>query len=250
MDFSRLEGYGFYFQQGVVYTLLLAAATVAFGFVLALLLAFMRMSKLQPFSFLKGNDNRFLAAMGRFNPISFLASAYIELFRCTPMLVQLFIIYYGVFGAMGLKVPKFTLFGFIQSEQFIPGIIALAMNSAAYVAEIIRAGIQSIDGGQTEAARSLGMTGFQNMFYIVLPQAIRNILPAIGNEFVVIIKESSICSVIGMKEIMFNAKVIQGATFMIMEPLLIAAALYFVMTFTASRVLQHFERRMSRGYNR
>ena len=250
MDFSRLAGYGVYFQQGALYTVLLSLCTVAFGFVLAMLLALMRISSFRPFAFWKTSRNALLRKISNFNPISFLAGAYIELFRCTPMLVQLFIVYYGIFGSMGFKAPSFTLFGFIQGEQFIPGIIALAMNSAAYVAEIIRAGIQGVDGGQTEAARSLGLTSGQNMRYIILPQAVRNILPAIANEFVVIIKESSICSVIGMKDIMFNTKVIQGATFITMEPLLITAALYFCLTFPTTKLIQFFERRMSRGYNR
>lgn len=252
MDFSRLADYAVYFQQGTIYTIMLAFFTVALGFVLAMLLALMRISKWQPFRFLgyiKG-DNKTLGAISRFNPLNFLSQCYIELFRCTPILVQIYIIYYGIFGTMGFKAPSFTLFGFIQGEQLIPGIIALSMNSGAYVAEIIRAGIQSIDGGQTEASRSLGMTGMQTMRYIVMPQAVRNILPAIGNEFVVIIKESSVCSLIGMKDIMFNTKLVQGATFLIMEPLLVAAAIYFVLTFTASKTIQYFERRMSRGFVR
>lgn len=178
--------------------------------------------------------------------MNFISTAYIEVVRGTPMLVQLSFIFYVVF-AYFITAPKFTLFGFIEGSRFVPGIVALSLNSAAYVAEIIRGGIQNIDYGQTEAARSLGMTQLQNMRYIVLPQAVKNILPAIANEFVVIIKESSICSVIGMQEIMFNAKLVQGATFRPAEPLIIAAVLYFMLTFPTSKIIQHFERRMSRG---
>lgn len=250
MNFSRMAEYAVYFQQGALYTVLLSICTVVLGFGLALVLALLRISKLCPFSFLRHSQNGFLRRLAGFNPLSFLAGAYIELFRCTPMLVQLYLIFFVVFGAGGIKAPEFTLFGFIQGSRFIPGIIALTLNSGAYVAEIIRAGIQGIDGGQTEAARSLGMTGIQNMLFIVLPQAVRNILPAIANEFVVIIKESSICSVLGMQDIMYNTKLVQGATFLPTEPLIIAAVLYFCLTFPTSKVIQYFERRMSRGYKR
>lgn len=217
-----------YFTQGILYTLILALCSVALGFMLALVLAFMRLSKMSFFRFLSG--------------------AYIEFVRGTPMLVQLMIIYYGVFGL--IKLPSFTMLGFIEGSRFIPGVIAIALNSAGYVAEIIRGGIQGVDYGQTEAARSLGLTNKQNMRFIVLPQAIKNILPSIANEFVTIIKESSICMVLGMQEIMFNAKIVQSASFRIMEPLLIAAVLYFCLTFPSSKAIQAIERRMRRGDER
>lgn len=230
MNLAAMVPYATYFQQGVIYTVLLSLCTVFFGLLLAILLAFMRMSKL-----------RLLRAI---------ASIYIEFIRGTPMLVQLFLMFYLVFGSNGLTAPQFTLFGFIDGSRFVPGIIALSMNSGAYVAEIVRAGIQGVDYGQTEAARSLGMTGVQNMRYIVFPQAIRNILPAIANEFVVIIKESSVCMVLGMQDIMYSAKLVQGATFLPVEPLLVATVLYFCLTFPTSKAIQYFERRMNRGYNR
>ena len=179
-----------------------------------------------------------------------ITGVYIDVIRGTPMLVQLYIVYYILFGDGGLTAPKFMLFGFISGEQFIPGIIALSLNSGAYVAEIVRGGIQGIDYGQTEACRSLGMTKLQNMRYIVLPQAIKNILPAIANEFVTIIKESSICSVVGMQELMFNAKRVQGASFLPSEPLLLAAILYLCMTLPTSKIIAYFERRMRRGDQR
>lgn len=225
-NFQTMGKYGLYFQRGVLYTVLLAVFAVALGFVLALILALMRMSK-----------NRLVKGV---------AGAYVEFVRCTPMLVQLYFMFYVVF-AQWITVPKFTIFGFMESTRFIPGVVTIALNSAAYVAEIIRAGIQNLDYGQTEAARSLGMSQGQNMRYIVLPQAIKNILPAIANELVVVIKESSVCSVLGMQEIMFNAKLVQTATFMPMEPLVIAAALYFLLTFPASKGIAYLERRMSRG---
>ena len=141
------------FKEGMICTVSLSFLTVVFGFLLALVLALMRMSRVKP--------------------LSIFASIYVEVFRATPMLVQLFIIYYIVFG--GVSLPSFKLFGFIRFERFLPGVISLALNSAAYLSEIIRAGIQSIDPGQSEAARSLGLTRRQTLQSIVLPQAIKNI---------------------------------------------------------------------------
>ena len=149
-----------------------------------------------------------------------------------------------------MNLPSFKMFGFIRFERFLPGVISLALNSAAYLSEIIRAGIQSIDPGQSEAARSLGLTRRQTLQSIVLPQAIKNILPAIANEFVTIIKESSVCAYIGMYEIMYASQIVQGATFIIIQPLIVASVLYFCLTFPTSKVIGYFERRMSRGDKR
>lgn len=241
------------FLEGLVCTITLSALTVVFGFVLAMVLALMRMSTWQPLKFLrKSKDGHpkggFIGAVSRFNPLRFLASVYVEIFRATPMLVQLFIVYYVILGDISL--PAFKLFGFIRFERMVPGVIALSLNSAAYLSEIIRSGIQSIDHGQTEAARSLGMSSVQTMRCIILPQAIKNILPAIANEFVTIIKESSICFTIGVQEIMSAVKSAQMAAFTIAEPLLIAAAIYFCLTFPTSKIIAYFERKMSRGDRR
>ena len=216
------------FLEGLVCTVSLSAMTVLFGFMLALVLALMRMAK--------------------FKPLNWVAATYVEIFRATPLLVQLFIVYHVLLA--GLDLPTWKIFGFIRFERFVPGVIALSLNSGAYLSEIIRSGIQSIDGGQTEAARSLGMTPWQNMQYIVLPQAIKNILPAIANEFVTIIKESSICYTIGVQEIMSAVANVKGATFSIGEPLIIATCVYFCLTFPTSKIIAYFERRMSRGDKR
>ena len=240
------------FLEGLVCTVTLSALTVIFGFVLALILALMRLSNIRPFGFIERIEgytpNRFLKGLARFNPVSFLANVYVEVFRATPLIVQLFIVYYILLA--GISLPSFKLFGLIRFERMIPGVIALSLNSGAYLSEIIRSGIQSIDGGQTEAARSLGMTQTQNMRYIILPQAIRNILPAIANEFVTIIKESSICWTIGVQEIMSAVNSIKAATYFIGEPLIIAACVYFCLTFPTSKIIEHFERKMSRGNKR
>lgn len=216
------------FEEGLVCTVTLSFLTVIFGFILALLLALMRMS--------------------RFTPLRIIATTYVEVFRATPLMVQLFLVYYVLLA--GISLPSFKLFGIIRFERLVPGVIALALNSAAYLSEIIRSGIQSIDGGQTEAARSLGMTQAQNMRYIILPQAIKNILPAIANEFVTIIKESSICWTIGVQEIMSAVNSIKAATYTVGEAAIIAACVYFCLTFPTSKIIEYFERKMSRGDKR
>lgn len=254
-NFSKLTPYASLFFQGMVVTVLLSLCTVIIGFFLALILSSMRLSKFCPFASLgldsEGHqkESGIGVAIGRFNPISFIATAYVEILRSTPVIVQVAIIYYGVFGAL-IELPSFTFLGFIKFERFFPGVVALGMNSGAYLCEIMRSGIQSIDIGQTEAARSLGMSQFQNMKYIILPQAIKNILPAIANEFVVIIKESAITYTIGVQDIMSAVNAVRGATFIIIEPLLVATAIYFCLCFPTSKLIAYFERRMSRGDRR
>lgn len=227
--FQKALEYWQLFLQGVVCTVSLSALTVVLGFILALVLATCR--------------------MGRSRILRAISTAYVELFRATPMVVQVFIIFYVVFD--GVKVlPGFKLFGFIRFDRFFPAVVALALNSGAYLSEIIRSGIQSIDGGQTEAARSLGLSSWKTMRFIVLPQAIKNILPAIANEFVTIIKESAICYTIGVQDIMSAVNAVRGATYRMGEALIIATVLYFCLTFPTSKIIAHFERKMSRGDKR
>ena len=227
--FQKALAYWQLFLQGVACTISLSALTVIFGFVLALLIAVCR--------------------MGRSRVLRAISTAYVEIFRATPMVVQVFIIFYVIFD--GVKVlPGFKLFGFIRFDRFFPAVVALALNSGAYLSEIIRSGIQSIDGGQTEAARSLGLSQWQNMRFVVLPQAVKNILPAIANEFVVIIKESAVTYTIGVQDIMATVNSVKGATYLIMEPLLVATAMYFCLCFPTSKIIAYFERRMSRGDKR
>ncbi len=219
MDFSFLFEYYPYFISGTINTIIIAVLTVLFGVILGTVLALLKISNSK---ILRG-----------------IASAYIEFIRGTPLLVQIYIIFYMV------SFPDFTLFG-MDMARFIPGVIALSINSAAYVAEIIRAGIQAVDKGQMEASRSLGFTKGQAMKYVVLPQAVKNILPALGNEFVVVIKESSIVSIIGIAELMMSANIIRGAIYRPFEPLLVVAVIYFALTFTLTRVLGVAERRMNK----
>ena len=227
--FQKALEYWQLFLQGVVCTVSLSGLTVVLGFILALVIAVCRMG-----------SSRILRAV---------STAYVELFRATPMVVQVFIIFYVLFD--GIKVlPGFKLFGFIRFDRFFPAVVALALNSGAYLSEIIRSGIQSIDGGQTEAARSLGLSAWKTMRFIVLPQAIKNILPAIANEFVTIIKESAICYTIGVQDIMSAVNAVKGATYRMGEALVVATALYFCLTFPTSKIIAHFERKMSRGDRR
>lgn len=226
--FENALRYWSMFEEGLVCTVMLSLFTVILGFILALILALMRMSKIYP--------------------LKAFASVYVEVFRATPLLVQLFIVYYVFLG--DIDFPTIKLFGFIRFDRFIPGVIALALNSGAYLSEIIRSGIQSIELGQTEASRSLGMSQWQTMQHVVLPQAIKNILPAIANEFVTIIKESSICYTIGVAEIMAAVNSVGGAIYRLNEALVIAACVYFCLTFPTSKIIAYFERRMSRGDRR
>ncbi|MCM3171737.1 ABC transporter substrate-binding protein/permease [Paenibacillus sp. MER 99-2] len=206
--------YKSFYATGIGYTLLLSALGVLFGVIIGLIICMFRM-----------HDMAILRWIG---------TAYVELIRGTPMLVQLMIIYYGLSLTFGIN------FSALQA-----GVITLSINSGAYLAEIFRAGVQGVDRGQLEAARSLGMGRGAAMRYIILPQAFKAVLPAIGNEFVTIIKESSIISVIGMVDIMYQASVVKNITYQGMNPFLIAAAIYFVMTFILSKLLGRLERKLN-----
>jgi len=213
LDFSFLLEHWHDYARSAWVTLELSFFGVLFGTLLGVIMALMRISRIWP--------------------IKFVASAYIELIRGTPMLVQILIIHYGL-TVVGVNLPA-----------FMSGVVALTMNSSAYMAEVFRAGIQAIDKGQTEASRSLGMTNGMTLRYIILPQAFRNMLPAIGNEFIIIIKDSSLVSMIGIAEIIYTARTIQGVTFQPLAPLLVAAGLYFIITFTLANLLSWLERRLS-----
>ena len=220
-NFSFFPKYGTAFVRGIEYTLLLAVVSVLLAVVPALLLALMRLSKNKP--------------------IKWLAGAYIAVFRSTPMLVQLSIIYYGLFYAISL--PRITLFGFVDISRFIPGVVALALNSSAYVAEIFRAGIQSIPKGQNEAARSLGMNAFQTLLYVMIPQTFRNVLPTLTSEFILLYKDTSLLAAVGVVEIVMNARTIVATTGSI-TPYVVAALFYLVITLPLARLVSGLEARL------
>ncbi|ATV04506.1 ABC transporter permease subunit [Staphylococcus aureus] len=213
-DSGFISKYGSFFLKGIKITILISLIGVALGSILGAFVALMKLSKIKV--------------------ISWIASIYIEILRGTPMLVQVFIVFFGITAALGLDI-----------SALVCGTIALVINSSAYIAEIIRAGINAVDKGQMEAARSFGLNYRQTMKSVIMPQAIKNILPALGNEFVTLIKESSIVSTIGVGEIMFNAQVVQGISFDPFTPLLVAAALYFVLTFVLTRIMNMIEGRLN-----
>ncbi|WP_330657316.1 amino acid ABC transporter permease [Anaerocolumna aminovalerica] len=163
-----------------------------------------------------------------------LCNGYINIIRGTPVMLQLLIIYNLIFTARD------------TSEILVAG-LCFGINSGAYVAEIVRAGIESIDKGQSEAGRSLGFNANQTMVYIIMPQAIRNILPALGNEFIVLIKETSVASIIAVVDLLQAAQFVGSRTWDILPPLIIAAVFYLVMVLGLSKLLGMFERRMNQG---
>lgn len=206
MNFEFLPKYYKFFLSGTGYTLILSLLTVVFGLIGGLILSLMKTS-----------NNKMLRAI---------SMSYIEFIRGTPLLIQLYIIYYGI-----SNIP-----------MFLAGVLAMSINSSAYIAEIIRAGINAVDKGQMEAARSLGMPVSLSYREIIIPQAMKNILPALGNEFIVLIKESAIVSVIGIHDLMFNTDTVRGITYIAFEPLVVAAIIYFIMTFTLSKFIGKIER--------
>lgn len=159
---------------------------------------------------------------------------YIEIFRGTPMIVQAMVIYYG----SSMLFPNFNM------DPLFAGIFIVSINTGAYMSEIVRGGIVSIDKGQFEAAHAIGMSHLQTMKNVVIPQVIRNILPATGNEFVINIKDTSVLNVISVTELYFTTKSISGNNFRYFETFFVACVLYFVMTFTVTRILRYIERKI------
>lgn len=186
------------------------------------------------FSVIVGVGSGTLMALARLSQNKFLSKAakvYIDIIRGTPLLVQLYLVYFGLATVLDLN-------------DFVSGVIAVSVNTTAYIAEIIRSGIQSVDKGQMEAARSIGMPKRMAMRQIILPQAMKNILPAIGNEFATLIKETSIVSLIGIHDLMYSSDTVRGATFTVFIPLLMTAFLYFVMTTTIAFFMDKLERKL------
>ncbi|MBQ1490729.1 MAG: amino acid ABC transporter permease [Blautia sp.] len=205
------------FLKGVGTTMELAFFTVLLGSLLGLVVAVFRKTRLFP--------------------LRWLMNAYVAFIRGTPLLVQVLMVVYGL-PQLGFKLPRMTLC-----------IIALVINSGAYMAELIRAGLQSVEKGQEEAADSLGMSGYQKMRYIILPQAIKVTLPAMGNEFIAVIKESSVLYAVGVYELTYQANKLASVNYRYLETLIVAALIYFVLTYTMTKLLGLLERRMRRGEN-
>ena len=199
---------------GVGYTLALSAIAVLAGVILGSLMAVGKMSRLKV--------------------LRAIITAFVEIIRGTPALLQLFIAYF--------IVPM--IFSFAEMTPFTCVAVGLSLNSAAYVTEIIRSGINAVDKGQTEAARALGLTSKTTMMKVVMPQAVKNILPALGNEFITVIKETSLASTFFVGELMTTYSVVKGVTFNVIPTLMDIGVIYFVLTFTLSKLLGMAERRM------
>ena len=204
-----------YLLEGVKNTMILTVIAVLMGTILGALVAMLKMS--------------------RFKLVRFIASVYIEVIRGTPILLQIYVFYF-ILPEL-LPVLNFTSFTWVA--------ISLCVNSAAYVSEVIRSGIQAVDKGQTEAARSLGMSQGQTMLRIILPQAVRNILPALGNEFIMILKETSLASTFFIGDLMTSHKIVAGATYLQLESLFIVGTIYLCITFPLSKLVGWFEKRMA-----
>lgn len=210
---NSMSKYASYFATGLGYTMIITICSITIGLVLGVIFALMRLSK-----------NKLLHAI---------AVCYIEFLRGTPQMVQIMFVYFGV-GMLIKNMPALAA-----------GIIAIGLNSGAYVAEDIRSGINSVAKGQTEAARSLGLSQAKTYRYVVFPQALKNIWPALGNEFITLTKDSSLVSIIGVGELMYETGLVQTATYRGVMPLFITMCIYFVVTFILTRLLNYFERRMN-----
>ncbi|WP_075757361.1 amino acid ABC transporter permease [Sporomusa sphaeroides] len=198
--------------MGAGVTVQITALSVGFGLLIGMFVGIARLSTLWP--------------------VKMLAAIYVDFIRGTPLLVQIFLIYFALPLMVGQRI-----------DPFIAAITACSVNSGAYVAEIFRSGIQSIDKGQTEAGRSLGMTWAQTMRYIILPQAFKRIIPPLGNEFIAMLKDSSLVSVIGFEELTRRGQLIIARTYGSFEIWLTVAFIYLIMTFTISRLVDYLERR-------
>ena len=210
------------FLHGLGMTVLMGLLTVAVSSVTGAIMALMRRSTF---------------GIGKFRPLSAFAAVYVEIIRGTPILLQLYFFYF--------MLPQWL--PFMELSEFTCVMIACCVNSTAYVCEIIRAGIQAVDKGQTEAARSLGLSAAQTLRKVVFPQAVKNILPALCNEFIAVVKETSLASIFFIGELMTQFKAINGLTFHVLEPLTIVGIIYFLLTFTLSKLIALLERKLNAG---
>ena len=209
--------YGMNFVNGLGTTMTLALVSVAIGCVIGAFVAIMRLS--------------------RSKVLNSIATVYTEIIRDTPLLLQLYFFYFLLPDLLpAMRLSKFTCIA-----------VALLINSGAYMSEVFRSGIQSVDRGQTEAARSLGLSASQTMTRIVLPQAFKNVLPAMCNEFVAVTKETSLASTFYVGDLMTQYQTISGKTYLVIEPLVIIGVIYFVVTFTMSKLIAVLERRLKSG---
>jgi len=210
------------YLEGFKMTLLLSFLSVLLGAAIGLMIATIKYAAVR---------NKLLAVP------NFICNAYIAVIRGTPVYLQMFIIYFIIFNTR-------------DTSPLLAGVVCFGINSSAYVAEIIRAGIEAVDAGQSEAGRSLGLSWIQTMIYVIFPQAIKNILPALGNEFIVLIKETAIAGNIAVLDVTKAATNIGVATYDYLPPLLIAATIYFIVVMVLTKLLGSFERRLGKSDRR
>ena len=222
MNFQFLGKYFGMFLEGASITIELSLVSLIIGFIVGLFICLMKMSRIKI--------------------LKWLSTAYVEILRGTPLFVQVYIVYFGL-AQFGIDFPDI---GPIPGK-FLAGTFALSINSSAYVAEIFRSGIQAVDKGQMEASRSLGLDYASTMRYVIVPQAVKNILPALANEFITLVKESAILSVIGVQDLMFKSIAVKNQTYIAFEPFIVAAAMYFVMTFTLSKLVGLLEKKLAQS---
>ena len=219
-----LVKYKGYFLQGVGFTMLIALAGTTIGLAIGLITGIVRT--------IPTSKNPVIRALMKI--VNFIISVYVEIFRGTPMMVQSMVIFWG--------------YAFMNGGQTLPlipaGIFIVSINTGAYMAEIVRGGIISIDKGQFEGAYSIGMNHWQTMINVIIPQTMRNILPAISNEFVINIKDTSVLNVIGVTELYFFAAKISKMTWSIFETYVVACIIYFILTFTITRILKYAEHKI------
>ncbi|EOO79778.1 amino acid ABC transporter permease [Bacillus mycoides] len=216
LDFSAITPSIPYILKGLEVTLKIVATSAVVGFILGTLLA--------------------LCKIARIRVLNIAADIYTSIFRGTPLVLQLMIIYFGVPQMMGYEIPA-----------FLAAVLAFSLNSGAYMSEVIRAGIQAVDKGQTEAAMALGIPYSKMMRNIIFPQALKNILPALVNEFATLTKESAVVTVIGATDLMRRAYIVGGETFKYLEPLLFVGLIYYILVIILTLVGKAIEGRMKKS---
>ena len=224
-----IRKYYLWLLQGVGYTLLVSIAGTIIGLVIGLFIGIYRT--------IPDSKNGFLRGLKKVG--DWILSAYIEIFRGTPMMVQAMVIFWGFALANGGTTMN----------VIVAGLIIVSINTGAYMAEIVRGGIISIDKGQFEGAHAVGMTHFQTMIHVIIPQVLRNILPSVANEFVINIKDTSVLNVIGFTELYFQANSIVAINYRTFATYLLVAAIYFILTFSITRLLRFIEKKMDGSKN-
>lgn len=220
-----LNQYGMIFLKGAGVTLLLALVGTFIGCIIGFVVGAIQTIPIEQNA---GSLKRYF-----YSAVKWVLNAYVEIFRGTPMIVQAMVVYYG----------SMSMFGIDMSAMFA-GFLVVSINTGAYMAETVRGGINSLDPGQTEAATAIGMNHYQTMWCVVLPQALRNIMPQIGNNLIINIKDTSVLNVISVTELYFSSKSAAGVYYKYFEVFFITCVIYFIMTFTVSRILRWFEGKM------